>query len=108
MQVILSSIFYFLGNICQHWKNSLKKLLNKQIRKTWLKISTSMWAFVLFHFIFMSFVFGLLKKTNSFLWYFTLVLKSINHRMAWVEKDHNDHLVSTPLLCAGSPIDESL
>ena len=28
---------------------------------------------------------------------------SDNHRMAWVEKDHNDHLVSTPLLCAGSP-----
>ena len=26
-----------------------------------------------------------------------------NHRMAWVEKDHNDHLVSTSLLCAGSP-----
>jgi len=23
--------------------------------------------------------------------------------MAWIEKDHNDHLVSTPLLCAGSP-----
>ena len=23
--------------------------------------------------------------------------------MAWVEKDHNDHQVSTPLLCAGSP-----
>jgi len=23
--------------------------------------------------------------------------------MAWVEKDHNDHLVLTPLLCAGSP-----
>ena len=23
--------------------------------------------------------------------------------MAWVEKDHNDHRVSTPLLCAGSP-----
>jgi len=23
--------------------------------------------------------------------------------MAWVEKDHNDHLVSTPLLCAGLP-----
>jgi len=23
--------------------------------------------------------------------------------MAWVEKDHNDHLVSAPLLCAGSP-----
>jgi len=22
------------------------------------------------------------------------------HRMAWVEKDHNDHPVSTPLLCA--------
>jgi len=21
--------------------------------------------------------------------------------MTWVEKDHNDHLVSTPLLCAG-------
>jgi len=27
-----------------------------------------------------------------------------NHRMAWVQKDHNDHLVSTPLLCSGSPI----
>jgi len=26
-----------------------------------------------------------------------------NHRVAWVEKDHNDHLGSTPLLCAGSP-----
>ena len=25
------------------------------------------------------------------------------HRMAWVEKDHSDHLVSTPLLCAGLP-----
>jgi len=25
------------------------------------------------------------------------------HRMAWVEKDHNDHRVSIPLLCAGSP-----
>ena len=25
------------------------------------------------------------------------------HRMAWVEKDHSDHVVSTPLLCAGSP-----
>ena len=24
-----------------------------------------------------------------------------SHRMAWVEKDHNDHLVSTPLLCVG-------
>jgi len=23
--------------------------------------------------------------------------------MAWVEKDHNDHLVSTSMLCAGSP-----
>uniref|UniRef100_A0A8V1A5J1 diphosphoinositol-polyphosphate diphosphatase n=3 Tax=Neognathae TaxID=8825 RepID=A0A8V1A5J1_CHICK len=23
--------------------------------------------------------------------------------MAWVEKDHNDHLISTPLLCAESP-----
>jgi len=28
---------------------------------------------------------------------------SKNCRMAWVEKDHNDHVVSTPLLCAGSP-----
>ena len=26
------------------------------------------------------------------------------HRMAWVEKHHNDHRVSTPLLCAGSPV----
>jgi len=25
------------------------------------------------------------------------------HRMARVEKDHNDHLVSTPQLCVGSP-----
>ena len=23
--------------------------------------------------------------------------------MAWVEKDHNDHPVSAPLLCAGLP-----
>jgi len=29
--------------------------------------------------------------------------RSYNHRMAWVEKDHNDHLVSIPPLCAGSP-----
>ena len=28
---------------------------------------------------------------------------SPNHRMAWVEKDHNDHLISTPLLSAGLP-----
>ena len=28
---------------------------------------------------------------------------SQDHRMAWVEKDHNDHRVSTPLICAGSP-----
>jgi len=27
-----------------------------------------------------------------------------HHRMAWVEKDHNDHLVSISLLCAGLPI----
>ena len=27
----------------------------------------------------------------------------ICHRTAWVEKDHNDHVVSTPLLCAGLP-----
>ena len=26
-----------------------------------------------------------------------------NHRMAWVEKDHNAHLVLTLLLCAGLP-----
>ena len=26
------------------------------------------------------------------------------HGMAWVEKDDNDHRVSTPLLCAGLPI----
>lgn len=25
---------------------------------------------------------------------------SRNHRMAWVDKDHNDHLAPTPLLCA--------
>jgi len=30
------------------------------------------------------------------------IVKSQNHRMAWVEKDHTDHLVPTPLLCAGS------
>jgi len=28
-------------------------------------------------------------------------LKNREHRMAWVEKDHNNHLVSTPLPCAG-------
>ena len=32
-----------------------------------------------------------------------LCFSSQNHGMAWVEKDHNDHRVSTPLLCAGSP-----
>jgi len=26
-----------------------------------------------------------------------------NHRMSWVEKDHNDQRVPTPLLCAESP-----
>lgn len=31
-------------------------------------------------------------------------LKSYNHRVAWVEKDLRDHLVSTPLLWAESPI----
>ena len=31
------------------------------------------------------------------------IIESEDHRMAWVEKDHNDHPVSTPLLCAGSP-----
>jgi len=30
-------------------------------------------------------------------------MESENHRMAWVEKDHNDHPVSNPLLCTGSP-----
>ena len=29
--------------------------------------------------------------------------KSQNHRMAWVEKDLKDHLVSTPLPQAGPP-----
>jgi len=29
--------------------------------------------------------------------------KSQTHRMAWVGKDHNDHVVPTPLLCAGVP-----
>ena len=29
--------------------------------------------------------------------------KQTPHRMAWVEKDHNDHRVSTPLLRAGLP-----
>jgi len=28
---------------------------------------------------------------------------SVNHRMAWVEKDHKDHVVSIPLPWAGSP-----
>jgi len=28
---------------------------------------------------------------------------TLNHKMAWVEKDHNDHLVSTLLLRAGLP-----
>ena len=27
----------------------------------------------------------------------------LQNRMAWVGKNHNDHLVSTLLLCAGSP-----
>ena len=28
--------------------------------------------------------------------YITELIESQNHRMAWVEKDHNDHLVSPP------------
>jgi len=32
-----------------------------------------------------------------------MVIGSYNHRMAWVEKDHNDHRVSRPLPWAGSP-----
>ena len=32
-----------------------------------------------------------------------LTESSWNHRMAWVEKDYNDHAVSTPLLCGGLP-----
>jgi len=32
-----------------------------------------------------------------------LLLKILNHRVAWVEKDHNDYPVSPPLLCAGLP-----
>jgi len=31
------------------------------------------------------------------------ILVSQYHRMAWIEKDLEDHLVSTPLLCAGLP-----
>ena len=31
-----------------------------------------------------------------------------NHRMAWVEKDHNDHLISTPLPWQGyQPLDQA-
>ena len=43
-----------------------------------------------------------LKIQNENYWHLFLSY-FMNHRMAWVEKDHNDHLVSTPLLCAGSP-----
>ena len=32
-----------------------------------------------------------------------LFTESQNHRMTSFEKDHNDHLVSTPLLCVGLP-----
>ena len=31
------------------------------------------------------------------------ITESLNHRMAWVEKDHNDHLVSTPCYVQGHP-----
>ena len=31
------------------------------------------------------------------------IIESLNHRTAWIEKNSNAHLVSTPLLCAGSP-----
>jgi len=31
------------------------------------------------------------------------IMESQNHKMAWVEKDLKGHLVSTPLLWAGSP-----
>jgi len=29
------------------------------------------------------------------------IYESQNHRMAWIEKDHNDHLVSTPCYVQG-------
>jgi len=32
-----------------------------------------------------------------------LLVESQSHRMAWVEKDIKDHLVSTPLTWEGSP-----
>jgi len=38
---------------------------------------------------------------------YQLLKESKNHRMAWVEKVLKDHLVSTPLLCAGSPTTRS-
>ena len=34
---------------------------------------------------------------------YSVNVQSQNYRMAWVEKDCNDHRVSTPLLCAGLP-----
>ena len=40
---------------------------------------------------------------NTYLKEYLLIIESQHHRMAWVEKDHNDHLISTPLLCAGPP-----
>ena len=38
----------------------------------------------------------------------TRVKESQNHRVAWVEKDHNDHLVSTPCYVQGrQPADQA-
>ena len=48
-----------------------------------------------------------LSQVFSFIFKFAVwngnMKKSQNHRTAWIEKDHNDHRVSTPLLCAESP-----
>lgn len=42
----------------------MRKLLNKQTLKTWLKISISMSISAVFHLVLISFMFGLLKKTD--------------------------------------------
>lgn len=31
--------------------------------------------------------------------HFLVILSGLNHRTAWVEKDHSEHLVSTPPCC---------
>jgi len=92
------------GCLAEHVSDGVGKWLS-----VWSNKSALQNKFQLFHFkhLFNNFfIFCFLQTQPCYLhWYFYCVqlIELQNRRMAWVEKSHNDHLVSTPLLCAGSP-----